>query len=93
MGTLRVRSRHGAPRGVQGAFLPRPRRPMGLTGGTMGLARGPMGLAGGTRGLPGIWWTCAVLFLTLTWGAQASAGELLLVNIMDANVLIQLQSL
>ena len=79
MGTLRVRSRRGAPRGVQGAFLPRARRPMGPTGGTMGL--------------PGIWWTCAALFLTLTWGAQASAGELLLVNIMDVNVLIQLQSL
>ena len=61
MGTLRVRSRRGAPWGVQGAFLPRARRPTGLTGGPMGLH--------------GLQWTCAILFLTLTWGAQASAGE------------------
>merc|ERR550532_1899735 len=56
MGTLRVRSRRGsAPRGVQGAFLPRARRP------------------GGDLVGPGLRWTCAILFLTLTWGAQASA--------------------
>ena len=64
MGTLRVRSRRGsAPRGVQGAFLPRARRPAGLA-------------AGGDLVGPGLRWTCAILFLTLTWGAQASAGEL-----------------
>ena len=59
----------------QGTFLPRARRPMGLSG-----ALGALGaFAGGRPGSgPGALWICAILLLTLTWGAQAnSAGEIL----------------
>ena len=59
----------------QGTFLPRARRPMGLSG-----ALGALGaFAGGRPGAgSGALWICAILLLTLTWGAQAnSAGEIL----------------
>ena len=55
-------------------FPPRARRPMGLSG-----ALGALGaFAGGRPGAgSGALWICAILLLTLTWGAQAnSAGEI-----------------